>query len=195
MFCKFVCYVIVFEDNVFNDSMEMISFQLFCNMYYCLFCKVGMCLVSMVSGSDDGVVLVICLSLWILDIDVGCICLLDFIGENEVLLVSMVLLQVCVLQCVYFGLCVWCELMLYLLCYGLMNIICKQVKFGVFWLVKVLELCCMDVVIGKFVVGVDVIVVLDECWGFGIFEVKIDENGQFLILLFVVQICIDVVIC
>ncbi|MTH65647.1 S8 family peptidase [Paracoccus shanxieyensis] len=188
-------YVIVPEDNVFNDSMETTSFQLFRNMHHRLFRKAGMRPASTASGSDDGAAPAIRPPLRILDTDAGRIRLLDSIGENEASLVSMAPLQARALQRAYPGLRVRRELMLYPLRYGPMNIIRKQAKPGAFRSAKVLELRCTDAATGKPVAGADVIVVLDERRGFGISEVKTDENGQFSTPLPAAQTRIDAVIC
>ncbi|MDO5703891.1 MAG: peptidase S8/S53 subtilisin kexin sedolisin, partial [Paracoccus sp. (in: a-proteobacteria)] len=82
-------YVIVPEDNVFNDSMETTSFRLFRSMHRVLFKKGGLRLAgSVAQGTDDGSAPVLRPPVRMMDTEAGRIRLIDSIGENEASLVA-----------------------------------------------------------------------------------------------------------
>ena len=83
-------YVIVPDDNVFNDSMETTSFRLFRAMHRRLFRAAGARPAdSMAQGACEGSAPATRPRLRMLETEVGRIRLLDSIGENEASLVSM----------------------------------------------------------------------------------------------------------
>ncbi|KGJ05165.1 fervidolysin. Serine peptidase. MEROPS family S08A [Paracoccus halophilus] len=189
-------YVIVPDDNVFNDSMETSSFRLFRAMHSRLFRKPGAALMSSVAhGAGTGTAPVIRPRLRVMETEAGRIRLIDSIGENEASLVSMTPDQARELQRAYPGLRVRRELLLYPLRYGQMNIIRKQAKPAAFRSAKELSLRCVDAVTGKPVAGASVVVVLDSRRGFGISDVETDNDGGFSTPLPAGQKRIDAVIC
>ena len=162
-------YVIVPEDNVFNDTMETTSFQLFRAMHRRLFRKSGTALTSsMADGAGKGTRPATRPRLRLMETDAGRIRLIDSIGENEASLVSMTPAQARELQMAYPGLRVRRELRLYPLRFGQTNIIRKQAKPSAFRSAKELALRCVDQTTGKPVAGASVVVVLVMGLNFGI---------------------------
>lgn len=188
-------YVIVPEDNVFNDSMETTSFSLFRAMHHRLFRKSGARPASTTEGTGEGQAPAVRPRLRLLDTDAGRIRLLDSIGENEATLASMTPQQARELQRAYPGLRVRRELQLYPMRYGQVNIIRKQAKPSAFRSAKQLELRCVDAATGKPLEGVSVVVVLDRKRGFGISDAETDAQGQYRTPLPAGQERIDAVIC
>lgn len=188
-------YVIVPEDNVFNDQMETKSFQLFRNMHSRLFGKPGKLSASSLSrGADQGERPSTRPGLRILDTDAGRIRLIDSIGSNEASLVSMSADQAFVLQRAYPGLRIRPELRLYPLRYGRANIIRQQAKPGAFRSSKSLAVRCVDGA-GKPLAGATLIVVLNEKRGFGISDALTDADGWYRTPLPAGQTRIDAIIC
>ncbi|WGR57353.1 peptidase S8/S53 subtilisin kexin sedolisin [Paracoccus versutus] len=189
-------YVIVPDDNVFNDSMETTSFRLFRAMHRRLFRAAGARPAdSMAQGACEGSAPATRPRLRMLETEVGRIRLLDSIGENEASLVSMTPEQARELQRAYPGLRVRRELRLYPLRYGRLNIIRKEAKPAAFRSAKELELRCVDAASGKPVAGASVVVVLDGRRGFGISDAVTDKDGRFRTPLPAGQARIDAVIC
>ncbi|SMO94986.1 S8 family peptidase [Paracoccus laeviglucosivorans] len=189
-------YVIVPEDNVFNDSMETTSFRLFRTMYHRLFKKAGARPAgSVAQGAGDGSAPATRPRLRLLETEAGRIRLLDSIGENEASLVSMTPEQARDLQRAYPGLRVRRELRLYPLRYGKRNIIRKHAKPSAFRSSKELELRCVDARTGKPIADASVVVVLDSRRGFGISDAVTDKDGIFRTPLPAGQTRIDAVIC
>ena len=189
-------YVIVPEDNVFNDTMETTSFQLFRAMHRRLFRSSGSALASsMAHGAGKGSQPATRPRLRILDTDAGRIRLIDSIGENEASLVSMTPAQARKLQMAYPGLRVRRELKLYPLRFGQTNIIRRQAKPSAFRSAKELVLRCVDAATGKPVAAASVVVVLDRRRGFGISDAKTDKDGTYRTPLPAGQTRIDAVIC
>lgn len=187
-------YVILPEDNIFNDRMETSSFRLFRNMHERLFRKAGL-FRSLSHGSDEGTDPPTRPRLRILNTDAGRIRLIDSIGANEASLVSMTPDQAFTLQRIYPGLRVRPELHLVPLRYGLMNVIRRQAKPSAFRSARVLALRCVDKDTSKPVPDADVVVVLNEKKGFGIMNVRTDGDGWFRTPLPAGQTSIDAVIC
>ena len=189
-------YVIVPEDNVFNDTMETTSFQLFRAMHRRLFRKSGTALTSsMADGAGKGTRPATRPRLRLMETDAGRIRLIDSIGENEASLVSMTPAQARELQMAYPGLRVRRELRLYPLRFGQTNIIRKQAKPSAFRSAKELALRCIDQTTGKPVAGASVVVVLDRRRGFGISDAQTDRDGTYRTPLPAGQTRIDAVIC
>ncbi len=189
-------YVIVPEDNVFNDTMETTSFQLFRSMHRQLFRKSGARLAgSLAHGAGQGSKPATRPGLRLMQTEAGRIRLIDSIGENEASLVSMTPEQARELQMAYPGLRVRRELKLYPLRFGQTNIISKQAKPSAFRSAKRLVLRCVDAVSGRPVPGASVVVVLDQRRGFGISDVETDADGIYRTPLPAGQSRIDAVIC
>lgn len=190
-------YVIIPEDNVFNDHMETTSFQLFRKMHARLFRKsrASALATGFAHGAEDSDKPPVRPPLRILDTDAGKIRLIDSIGENEASLVSMTPDQAFVLQRAYPGLKVRPELTLYPLRLGQMNIILQQAKPSAFRSSKSLAMRCVDSESGKPVPDAHVVIVLNEKRGFGISEVKTDDDGWFRTALPAGQTSIDAIIC
>ncbi|UFM65671.1 S8 family serine peptidase [Paracoccus sp. MA] len=189
-------YVIVPDDNVFNDSMETSSFRLFRAMHHRLFRASGARPAgSVAQGAGEGSAPAIRPRLRLLDTEVGRIRLIDSIGENEASLVCMRPEQARELQRAYPGLRVRRELRLYPLRYGQMDIIRKEAKPSAFRSAKELELRCVDAASGKPVAGASVVVVLDSRRGFGISDGVTDRDGRYRTALPAGQTRIDAVIC
>lgn len=189
-------YVIVPDDNVFNDTMETTSFQLFRSMHRRLFKKAGAKLAGSVAhGAGEGSQPAIRPRLRLLETEAGRIRLIDSIGENEASLVSMTPMQARELQMAYPGLRVRRELRLHPMRFGQTNIIRKQAKPSAFRSAKELVLRCVDAVTGKSVPAASVVVVLDRRRGFGISDAETDKDGTYRTPLPAGQTQIDAVIC
>lgn len=189
-------YVIVPEDNVFNDSMETTSFRLFRAMHQRLFRTSGARpAASVTQGAGEGLAPATRPPLRLLETEAGRIRLIDSIGENEATLASMTPEQARDLQRAYPSLRVRRELRLYPLRYGQTNIIRKQAKPAAFRSAKMLELQCVDAATGAPLAGASVVVVLDSRRGFGISDVETDAQGRYVTPLPAGQDQIDAVIC
>ncbi|TWI37138.1 S8 family serine peptidase [Paracoccus sulfuroxidans] len=190
-------YVIVPEDNVFNDSMDTSSFRLFRSMHDRLFRKsrAQAMATGFSTGSDDGDKPPTRPPQRILETDAGKIRLIDSIGTNEVSLVSMTPDQAFVLQRAYPGLRVRPELRLYPLRFGQANIVRLQAKPAAFRSDKVLALRCIDGASGQPVADAHVVIVLNRKKGFGISEVRTDADGWFRTPLPAAQTSIDMILC
>lgn len=190
-------YVIIPEDNVFNDHMETTSFQLFRKMHTRLFRKsrASALATGFTQGAQDSDKPPVRPPLRILETDAGKIRLIDSIGENEASLVSMTPDQAFILQRAYPGLKVRPELRLYPLRLGQMNIILHQAKPSAFRSQKSLAMRCVDSESGAPVADAHVVIVLNEKRGFGISEVKTDAKGWFRTALPAGQTSIDAIIC
>ncbi|MDO5631925.1 MAG: S8 family serine peptidase [Paracoccus sp. (in: a-proteobacteria)] len=189
-------YVIVPDDNVFNDSMDTTSFRLFRSMHHTLFNRRGLRpMGSLTQGSDDGSVPAVRPPLRVMETDVGRIRLIDSIGENEASLVAMTADQARELQRNYPGLRVRRELQLIPLWPGAVNLIRRHARPAAFRSAKELDLRCIDAETGQPVAGVPLVIVLDARRGFGISDVVTDENGRYRTPLPAGQSVIDAVIC
>lgn len=190
-------YVIVPDDNIFNDHMETSSFRLFQGMHQRLFRKSGAASTfgSVAHGADDGSNPPTRPKVRILETEAGKIRLIDSIGANEASLVSMTPDQAFALERNYPGLRVRPELRLYPLRYGHINLIRKQAKPSAFRSAKVLALRCVDAQSGAPIADADVVVVLDQKKGFGIMDVRTDADGWLRTPLPAGQISIDAIIC
>ncbi len=185
-------YVIVPDDNVFNDSMETTSFRLFRAMHERLFTSSG---ARVAGGTGTGAASAGRPRLRLLDTEVGRIRLIDSIGENEASLVSMTPEQARELQRAYPGLRVRRELKLYPLRHDKMDMIRKQAKPSSFRSARSLDLRCVDGESGQPLAGVPVVVVLDARRGFGISDLVTDQDGRLHTPLPAGQTKIDAVIC
>ena len=189
-------YVIVPDDNVFNDGMETTSFSLFRAMHLRLFRTGGARIArSLPDGAGHGTAPTTRPPGRLLETEVGRIRLIDSIGLNEASLVAMRPQQARELQRAYPGLRVRPELRLYPLRFGRHDIIRKQARPAAFRSDKVLELRCVDAETGRPVAGASVVVVLDSRRGFGISDVVTDADGMFRTPLPAGQDVIDAVIC
>lgn len=189
-------YVIVPEDNVFNDTMETTSFQLFRAMHRQLFRKAGAKLASSVAhGTGQGSQPATRPRLRLMQTEAGRIRLIDSIGENEASLVSMTPAQAHELQMAYPGLRIRRELKLYPLRFGQTNIIRKQAKPSAFRSAKQLVLRCVNAATGRPVPAASVVVVLDQRRGFGISDAETADDGTYRTPLPAGQTQIDAVIC
>ncbi|MFC3570249.1 S8 family serine peptidase [Paracoccus simplex] len=190
-------YVIVPEDNVFNEGMETSSFRLFRTMHRRLFgrkARAGIAS-SMPKGAEHGDCSPTRPPLRILETEVGRIRLIDSIGEDEASLVRMTPEQAFVLQRAYPGLRIRPELRLYPLRFGQVNIIRQQAKPAAFRSAKALALRCVDAETGRPVADAHVVIVLNRRRGFGISEVRTDDQGWFRTALPAGQTSIDAIIC
>ncbi|WP_323718679.1 S8 family serine peptidase [Paracoccus aminovorans] len=189
-------YVVVPEDNVFNDGMETSSFRLFRSMHRRLFGGRGGAVASSAAhGAERGDLSPTRPPLRILETEAGRIRLLDSIGEDEASLVRMTPEQAFVLQRAYPGLRIRPELRLYPLRFGQVNIIRQQAKPAAFRSEKTLALRCVDAESGRPVADAAVVVVLNRRRGFGISEVRTDAQGRFSTALPAGQASIDAIIC
>ena len=190
-------YVIVPDDNVFNDGMDTTSFRLFRNMHSRLFKKSSVTALgtSIAYGSDEGHQPPMRPPLRILNTDAGKIRLIDSIGMDEASLVSMTPDQAFVLQRIYPGLRVRRELRLYPLRLGQMNIILQKAKPSAFRSSKDLAMRCVEAKTGEPVPDAHVVIVLNSKRGFGISDVKTDAEGWFRTPLPAGQETIDAIIC
>ncbi|WP_018001491.1 S8 family serine peptidase [Paracoccus sp. N5] len=189
-------YVIVPEDNVFNEGMETASFRLFRSMHQRLFGARGASIASSApQGAEAGDAPPTRPPLRILDTEAGRIRLIDSIGEDEASLVRMTPEQAFVLQRAYPGLRIRPELRLYPLRFGQVNIIRQQAKPTAFRSEKELALRCVDAASGKPIAGAQVVVVLNRRRGFGISDVRTDAQGWFRTALPAGQTRIDAIIC
>ena len=189
-------YVIIPEDNIFNDGMETSSFRLFRSMHRRLFGARGPRIASRAAeGAEPGDLSPVRPPLRILETEAGRIRLLDSIGEDEASLVRMTPEQAFVLQRAYPGLRIRPELRLYPLRFGQVNIIRQQAKPTAFRSDKELALRCVDADSGKPVAHAHLVIVLNRRRGFGISEVSTDADGWFRTALPAGQTRIDAIIC
>ncbi|MDH2328254.1 S8 family serine peptidase [Cereibacter sp. SYSU M97828] len=188
-------YVIVPEDNVFNDRMETTSFRLFHRMHQKLFGKGGLRAASVPGGAEDGHEPPVRPRLRLLDTDAGRIRLIDSIGQNEASLVSMTPDQAFALQRTYPGLRVRPELVLRMLKLRRTDVIRRHAKPSAFRSKKTLALTCVDAETGKPVAGASVAIVLDARRGFGIADAVTDAKGRYETPLPAGQDVIDAIIC
>lgn len=188
-------YVIVPEDNVFNDGMETTSFRLFRSMHHRLFGARARIASSAAEGARQGDLSPTRPPLRILETEAGRIRLLDSIGEAEASLVRMTPDQAFVLQRSYPGLRIRPELRLYPLRFGQINLIRQQAKPAAFRSDKVLAVRCVDAASGRPVAQAHLVVVLNRRRGFGISDVSTDDQGWFRTALPAGQSSIDAIIC
>lgn len=190
-------YVILPQDNVFNDRMETSSFRLFRSMHQHLFRKPAAPArpASLETGAHEGEMPATRPPLRVLETEAGPIRLIDSIGQNEASLVSMTPDQAFVLQRSYPGLRVRPELRLYPLRYGTMDLIRKQAKPAAFRSTRSLAVRALDAETGEPVADADIVIVLDAHRGFGISGVRTDSDGWFRTALPAGQQRVPAVIC
>lgn len=188
-------YVIVPDDNVFNDKMETTSFQLFRSLHKKLFNGTSIKALSSRHAPEAATSQPLRPPLRILETEAGKIRLIDSIDLNEASLVSMTPDQAFLLQRIYPSLRVRPELTLYPLRYGQANLVRQQAKPSAFRSEKELVLRCVDQASGKPIAGASLVILLNQKRGFGISDVETDAEGWFRTALPTAQTSIDAIIC
>ncbi len=188
-------YVIVPDDNVFNDAMETTSLRVFHDMHRRLYDSGSGMLHAMSKGSEygDGDVRPTRPRVRIMPTEAGKVRLLDSLDLNEATLVSMTPEQAFDFARAYPGLRIRPELMLFPLRYGLPNILRQTANPANFRSEKELEVTVTDAA-GKPLEGIEVIVVLNERKGVGITDLRTDKAGRIRTALPAGQKQIDAVI-
>lgn len=192
-------YVVVPDDNIFNDRMETTSFHLFRDMHKRLYGRGGLEILSHplseILGADHDEAPPTRPRGRIMQTEVGRIRLLDSLDLNEASLVAMTPDQAFDLARLYPGLRIRPELFLYPLRYGLPNIVRQLSNPASFRSRRALSLRCVDSVTGAPVEGADVIIVLNARKGVGIADIRTDADGRIHTALPAAQSVIEAVIC
>lgn len=171
-------YIVVPNDNVYNEQMETNSRQFFRSMHTR---TAG----SQLSDSPPRRVI---------ESEVGKMKVVDSINLNEATLVEMTADQAARFSRLYPGLRVKREVLLYPMKLSPAHMKLAAARLPVSS-VRTLEVRCLDADTGRPVAGADVVIVLNREKGKGIIGVQTNGNGSFTTALPASQKVIDAVIC
>lgn len=188
-------YVVVPDDNVFNDTMRTTSFDLFRDMHRLLYGSKTLLSNSLSRGTCDGSEPPTRPRGKIMQTPAGRIRLLDSLDLNEASLVSMTPDQAFDLARSFPGLRIRPELTLVPLRHGIPNMIRHAANPAAFRSRKTLAVRCIDGLSGKPLAGAELIIVLNSRKGVGISGVSTDADGWLRTPLPAAQTEIDAIIC
>ncbi|MDE4618399.1 S8 family serine peptidase [Sinorhizobium meliloti] len=190
-------YVVIPDDNVFNDKMETTSFSVFRDMHLKLYSRshTPVVMASLSHGAESGDSPPTRPPGRFMQTEAGRVQLLDSLDLNEATLVSMTADQATTFARRYPGLRIRPEVILYPLRCGASSLVRKEAKPSSFRSAKTLVLQCIDSVTGAPIADADLVVVLNRCKGVGITNVRTDAQGSFTTVLPARQKVIDAIIC
>lgn len=187
-------YVILPDDNVFNEDMQTSSFGVFQEMHRQLHGQAAATATSMGIGPESASPVRVP-KMRFMNTEAGRVQLLDSIDLNEATLVSMSDEQAEDFARKYPGLRIKPELALYPLRFGARNLLQKTANPALFRSAKTLTIQCVDSVTGAPVANAPLIIMLNQKKRVGIDGIVTDAAGRFTTVLPAGQKVIDTILC